>query len=303
MLALFCGNAQNAFSRGGAPFDVTAEAEREKVNIGDTIKIYVLANLPKGFEATFPERPENTGEFNFIASAPVETGRGADKEVGRAYVMSIYTTGTHVVPPVNIEYWNTEGTERGILQSPQVPLNVESLLTGKDKDIKDIKPLMLFPISFVFVLVIFLVFVFFGAGIWVYVWKFRGGKLFVKKEVIKSPYEMAHEELMALKGKSLPDKGFVKEYYTELSDIVRHYIEGRFSYKAPEMTTEEFMEYVKKVGELEREHKGLLKDFLMHCDMVKFAKYGPTPIEMIDSFNSASNFVEQTREEEGEAKE
>ena len=68
------------------------------------------------------------------------------------------------------------------------------------------------------------------------------------------------------------------------------------------MTTEEFMIALKASPEVASEHKKLLKEFLSHCDMVKFAKYGPTPLEMVDSFNSALNLVEQTRlvEEEEE---
>jgi hypothetical protein len=64
------------------------------------------------------------------------------------------------------------------------------------------------------------------------------------------------------------------------------------------MTTEEFLEAVKGSSELEQEHKEILKDFLSRCDMVKFAKYGPTPIEILDAFKAAERLIEQTREEE-----
>ena len=53
-------------------------------------------------------------------------------------------------------------------------------------------------------------------------------------------------------------------------------------------------------SDLKVEHKELLKEFLSHCDMVKFAKYGPTPLEMLDTFSSAEDLVEQTREIEEE---
>jgi hypothetical protein len=96
----------------------------------------------------------------------------------------------------------------------------------------------------------------------------------------------------------LPGKGQVKEYYTRLSDIVRHYLENRFSYRAPEMTTEEFLSFVRGSSRLAGKHKELLADFLSKCDMVKFAKYGPTPIEILDSFKAAESLVEQTKEEE-----
>ena len=119
----------------------------------------------------------------------------------------------------------------------------------------------------------------------------------------KSAHQIALEALLALQAKNLPGMGRIKEYYFELSDIVRHYLENRFSYRAPEMTTEEFLEAIKASPEMLKEHKALLRKFLSHCDMVKFAKYGPTPIEILDSFHAAEDLVDQTRitgEEEGE---
>jgi hypothetical protein len=107
------------------------------------------------------------------------------------------------------------------------------------------------------------------------------------------------EELRAM---DLPGKGRIKEYYFRLSDIVRRYLENRFSYRAPEMTTEEFLSAIKDSKEFSNELRGLLKEFLSHCDMVKFAKYGPTPIEILDSFKAAENLIDRTKlteEEEG----
>jgi hypothetical protein len=111
----------------------------------------------------------------------------------------------------------------------------------------------------------------------------------------KLAHEIAYEELAKLKAMDLPAKGMIKEYYIRLSDIARRYIENRFSYRAPEMTTEEFLNYIKISGELGPEHRDLLKNFLTQCDMVKFAKYGPTPLEILDSFKLAEKFVDQTK--------
>jgi len=107
--------------------------------------------------------------------------------------------------------------------------------------------------------------------------------------------QIAYQALENLKAKNLPRFGKIKEYYIELSDIVRHYMENRFSLPAPEMTTEEFLYSLRESKSLKGSHKNLLKQFLNHCDMVKFAKYGPTEQEMDDSFNSAKKLVDETR--------
>jgi len=115
---------------------------------------------------------------------------------------------------------------------------------------------------------------------------------------VKLPHEIAFEKLEDLKKKKLIAQGKIKEFYFVLSDITRHYLEDRFKMKAPEMTTEEFLRVLKDSNELTGHHKGLLKDFMQHCDLVKFAKYGPSEKEIESSFDSAYKLVEQTSQAE-----
>ncbi len=93
----------------------------------------------------------------------------------------------------------------------------------------------------------------------------------------------------------LISKGRIKEYYYRLSNIVRHYIENRFNLMAPERTTEEFLAEMMVTGKLTEDHKELVGNFLEHCDMVKFAAYGPDSREIENSFNSAKKLVDETK--------
>lgn len=113
---------------------------------------------------------------------------------------------------------------------------------------------------------------------------------------VKSAYEMAWEQLEALKAKDLISQGKIKEYHIEISDIIRRYLEGRFSLNAPEMTTEEFLNSLSEGARLETTHKELLREFLGYCDLVKFAKYTPETREIDLVWESASNFIRQTRD-------
>lgn len=119
----------------------------------------------------------------------------------------------------------------------------------------------------------------------------------------KPPHVKAYEALEALKAKGLISAGRIKEYYVELSNIIRHYIEERFIIKAPEMTTEEFLFALRDSGTLTGSHKNLLKEFLTMCDIVKFAKYGPAEEEIRGNFNSAWHFVDETKEPDNIAQE
>ena len=113
----------------------------------------------------------------------------------------------------------------------------------------------------------------------------------------KSADAIAYEQLDKLKAKDLIRQGRIKEYYSEVSDIIRHYLENRFLLKSPEMTTEEFLFYVRDYSLLISSHKALLKEFLLACDLVKFAKYAPTLVEMDAIFLSAVKVVDETKKE------
>ena len=79
-----------------------------------------------------------------------------------------------------------------------------------------------------------------------FLFKFLSGRK--KAPVIVPPKpadEIAYGQLEKLRAKDFIRQGKIKEYYSEVSDIIRHYLENRFLLKAPEMTTEEFLFYVR----------------------------------------------------------
>ena len=161
-------------------------------------------------------------------------------------------------------------------------------------DIRDIKPPVDLPADFLFTTFWEILFL---AGIFILIRFFLRRLKQPRKKIVpaKSPWEVALERLNSLRKQNLPQQGQVKEYYTQLSDIVRRYIEDRFRIRAPEMTTQEFLEYLKNSEDLTPEHKGFLKDFLNSCDMVKFAKYGPSLAETEESFRFALKLIEETK--------
>jgi hypothetical protein len=276
--------------------EFSASVSKDEVHIGDRIELDVKAKNFGKSDLLFQETPD-AGEFSLISSSPVKAGWPSKKTIGRVYIMSIYTTGTHVIPPVSVQYKEKDADEWTTGRTPQVPINVLSLLTGEEKDIKDIKGLAGLRFDGSKVLLVLLILIA-GAAVIVFLWIRR--RRLIEEERLKSraAHIIAYEELTELKEEHLPDKGLVKEYYSRLSDIARHYLENRFLYRAPEMTTEEFLTSIKSAKDLDSEQKELLKNFLSHCDMVKFAKYGPTPIEVLDSYNSTEDLVDQTKKEE-----
>ncbi|MFC1709960.1 hypothetical protein ACFL2J_07900 [Candidatus Omnitrophota bacterium] len=163
-------------------------------------------------------------------------------------------------------------------------------------DIKDIKPPVYFPRDYLILIIILAAVI--AAGLFFWLRSLLNKRKKERPKFTPPPKpadQLAYEALRALQVKNLPAAGKIKEYYIELSDIVRRYIENRFNIRAPEMTTEEFLFSLRDCVALTDVHKNLLKDFLEQCDMVKFARYGPTLEEIDNSFKAAWRFVDETK--------
>jgi hypothetical protein len=85
-----------------------------------------------------------------------------------------------------------------------------------------------------------------------------------------------------------------KPFCILVSDTIRTYLEERFSFRAPERTTEEFLHELQDTDLLSAEQKEKLGEFLECCDLVKFAKYEPREPELRDLHGSALRLVEET---------
>ncbi len=158
-------------------------------------------------------------------------------------------------------------------------------------DIKDVKPPvdppnMLFGI-FLFVMAIIIL----ATGIFFFVKRKKKAPEVVR---IKTPLEVALEELDRIHREKLLEQRKVVEFYLKLSDVVRRYFEDQFAIRAPEMTTEEFLISLRTSQKLNDQEKTHLKEFLVSCDMVKFAKHSPEIKDMEESFRFAKNLIEET---------
>ncbi len=85
-----------------------------------------------------------------------------------------------------------------------------------------------------------------------------------------------------------------KPFCIVVSDAVRLYLEERFGLRAPERTTDEFLNDLSRNPALTDLQKASLKEFLSACDMVKFAKYEPPRLELEALYNSALRLIEET---------
>jgi hypothetical protein len=107
-------------------------------------------------------------------------------------------------------------------------------------------------------------------------------------------HEAALAALAALRAKGWMESRAFEPFYTELSRIVRRYLEDRFGLRAPERTTEEFMREAVKSPALTAAQRDSVGSFLEQSDLVKFARHEPAPEDMSSGLAAAERLVRET---------
>jgi hypothetical protein len=112
-----------------------------------------------------------------------------------------------------------------------------------------------------------------------------------KKQALTSK-KKALKALTSLQNRKLPQKNAYDEYYIDLTNTVRRYIEENYQIKATTSTTPEFLESMTQNPIFDEKTKNLLQNFLISADQVKFAAYKPAPEEWTEAFQIAKQFIE-----------
>lgn len=133
------------------------------------------------------------------------------------------------------------------------------------------------------------------AGVAFWLWKrYREEGHILPKKPEPTPFETAVAGLQALKEKKLWENGMEKEYFTDLTDILRNYLYGRFGINAMEMTSRQILAALSANKEI-KDKKTMIRQILDMADFVKFAKVRPLPADNIQSYDNAFRFVMETK--------
>ena len=115
----------------------------------------------------------------------------------------------------------------------------------------------------------------------------------IDPELLRPADEVALEKLDAIKEAKIWKDGKVKEYQTELTDVVREYIGRRFDVQSTEKTSDETLRAMKPL--IDKDLFGHLSKMLQLADLVKFAKWHTTPDENEQALTTAYEFVNLTK--------
>lgn len=213
-------------------------------------------------------------------------------------IITSFDTGYHAIPPFVFQYKSAGDTSWSAFETKAFLLYVSGLEVDANASIRDIKGPIGAPLTLMEILSWMLLALLIIGGILYYrhyLKKRRARALLAPKPAKPKipPHTLALDALDQLRQKKLWQSGRIKEYHTEITDILRHYLEGRFDIMAVEMTTSEIREmtFARPLPSQAREKLLIIFE---RADLVKFAKSMPLPAEHEESFMLAVDFVRST---------
>lgn len=298
-LTCFClkASAQNV--------QAEAKIDQTTIRIGDQTKLHLVVHKPAGVHVNFPKLADTlTGKVQIVgAGKPDTTTDKIDPKnitIDQSYTITGFDAGTYTIPPFTI------GTSGGTLKTNELTLQVATVKVDTTKGIYDIKQPLVVSYTFLdwlkdnwYLVALPLLAILF------IIWLIRYLRKRPKKESVVEivrqnvlpPHQVALSKLKELRDKKLWQQDAVKQYHSELSDIIREYMEKRYGIKAHEKTTDEIFAGL-KYTDITQENKNLLSQILRLADLVKFAKERPLPPDNEQSMDNAINFVLKTQQVE-----
>lgn len=284
--------------------EVTGKVENEKVAVGKPFTLDLTMKAPYGYFVEWNDFAIDTlsGQIDIIKRGTVERTADADSNVivQQQLTLMTFDTGYVQLPAVALSYAPSfDDPMRFKAYTDPIDLYSSTIVVDTTQAYRPIVPPVAAPIRmkdvFPWILGLLLLVVI-GFGIWFFL-KRRKPKVDENGNVVKGPvippYTKAIDSLENLRQQKLWQAGKTKEYYSELTDIAREYIEGQFEVNAVEMTTDDILEEIKPLN-FNAEVFAKFKDTMELADLVKFAKYAATNLENDIAMNNMTDFVNES---------
>ncbi len=307
LLALLSGNINSL----KAQVTVRASIDSTHILIGDQLRLLLEIEKPKDLDIEFPKIPDAiTSQIEVVNRSKIDTLK-LDSKVREKLIQSYYITsfdsGIHQIP--SFFFRLKEGKTLDSAATLALAFEVHTMKIDKKKGPVDIKvpyeaPVTLKEVTpYILGIILIAAILFF---IFYYIkWKKKNVPIFVRPEKpADPPHVVALRELDRIKTQKLWQQEKLKQYYSEVSDTIRIYIESRFDVPAMEFTSAETIGTFKQNKNMVAESSlDQLQHILSLSDLVKFAKYTPLPDDNNLTLMNAYFFVNQTKKEEVKAPE
>ena len=277
----------------------TAKLDTNIVLVGQPFTLELSITQPKDVKIDWPYISDSIGLLEVVKNDGVDTIPVEDNTMlmrTQKVTMMAFDTGMFVIPGFTIDY-KIRNANAKVYTDP-LSLKVFLMPIDTTKAIKDIHPIQDVPYDWMFIALVVVGFLVVAVIVWFVVRYLKNAKQRDKDTVVQTTpkqtaYEIAMNSLQQFKQKEIGQHVDAKHYYSELTEIVRAYIQNRWMIPALEFTSDEILDHA-FIKQLDATEKDKLVYLLRLADLVKFAKAIPHLAENELSFVNATQFVEVT---------
>lgn len=278
---------------------VSAVLDSMTIFIGDQTDLHLQATMNATEQVSLPVYGETLmPEIEIVDRTIADTTRLSD---GRMQVNQYLTITSfkdslfYIAPQPFVCGGDTLWSEPLSLNVVQ-PFEVDTTLAITD--IKDIQDAPIWWWGIIRWILLGLLLIGLGIGIYYlvrYIRKHKTGATEEEEQVpLRPAEEVALEKLDEIKAEKIWQDGKVKEYHTELTDVIREYISRRYEVSSTEKTSDETLRELKPLMKEQKDLFDRLRKMLSLADLVKFAKWTTTPDENESALLTAYDFVRET---------
>jgi len=272
----------------------------DSIVVGQPFDYQLTLTIPKDYYVEWQQYGDTLSKsVEVLKAGEVETTpiNNSDVLMTQLLTLTSFDTGYVYVPEISVTYaQSVKDSIRRTLRTDEQEIYVNTVAVDTTQAFKPIKGVMkqgittkeVLPLAGILIAIVGIVLLI------RYLSKKKKNKVAVKVEKPKPTIPAivtAREKLAEVRTNEAWKTSKVKEYYTDITDIAREYLEGQFDIDAIEMTTDEIMDSVKALNINERT-VGKFHDTLMTADFVKFAKASPTVEQNERAFTDINSFVE-----------
>ena len=281
---------------------VKASLEPADILIGEQSKFKLELIQPNSEKVSWPQFADTLAtNVQIVEKLKTDTTKLSDGRISitSEYLVTSYDSGFYYIP----EQIFQTATEKAFTNPLGLTVNTVPVDENTD-DINAEKAVMSAPFSWIefakwtgMGLAGVLVIVIIALLLMRFVFNKKVKILPTEPEIILPAHVVALQKLEQIKTEKIWQQGQIKQFYTDITDVIREYLENGYEINAMEMTTDEIVALVKKNKELD-EIRNVLKEMLELSDLVKFAKFVPLENENEAVVLNAFMIVEKTTKEE-----
>lgn len=289
VILLFIGLCSSVLSAQNISFSL--EADTNSILIGEQIKLQLKAEIPAGDNYQWPFLPDTIKGLLTLETGSIDSLIKNDRlTLSQNITISSFDSGFVHIPRLALISGSDSAFSQGFI------IRVALAKAQEDHELYDIKGPKDAPFEWLPIFYISLGIISLALLVFYLLKRMRNKKKAPHKELIPSlpPAEWALQELQKLEARKLWQEGKQKEFYSELIDILRHFLERKYSLKAMESTAEELIEKIAKL-EIASENFSAISKSLRLSSMVKFAKQQALAHENEEAFQAIKDFVLKTQ--------